>query len=143
MWDSPTAFIFAHKCALNALMLGRLFLEMPFLFKDPNPHKEVVTMLYEGCSGRSRPASLRLARLRSVARVRCKHDSSCLIQLISPSVASERWGLTVFALQEGARNGVLPHYIIGEGIRFDPIQLDRWARDRGLTEFNPHVGEWS
>jgi hypothetical protein len=60
-----------------------------------------------------------------------------------PASTSERWGLSCQALEKGARNGVLPCYLIGEEIRFDPIELDRWARDRGLRRFMRNRGEGS
>jgi hypothetical protein len=33
------------------------------------------------------------------------------------------------SLELGARNGLIPHYLIGEQIRFDPKDLDRWVRE--------------
>lgn len=36
----------------------------------------------------------------------------------------------------GARNGLIPHYRIGDQIRFDPAELDRWIRQH--VHRHPH-----
>jgi hypothetical protein len=59
----------------------------------------------------------------------------CLITLIDAISASQKLRLSPTSLELGARNGLIPHYLIGEQIRFDPIDLDRWVRKHRIDEF--------
>jgi excisionase family DNA binding protein len=92
-------------------------------------------MLSQRCEGRIRRGSLQVLRLKGGKRVRSMHHDGCLIRLISADSASQRTGLSVRALETGASDGRLPHYYIGEQVRFDPVQLDRWVRERGIPVF--------
>lgn len=54
------------------------------------------------------------------------HDRDCLIALIDAVSASQRLPTS---LELGARNGLIPHYRVGDQIRFDPFELNLWVRE--------------
>jgi hypothetical protein len=74
----------------------------------------------------------RLEFVRHGARSRGGHGRDCLITLIDAISASQKLRLSPTSLELGARNGLIPHYLIGEQIRFDPKELDRWAREHRI-----------
>lgn len=80
---------------------------------------------------------------RHGARVRCGHNSDCLITLIDAVCASQKLRLSPTSLELGARHGLIAHYRIGEEIRFDPHDLDVWARKHRIDEFTSTAGEGS
>jgi hypothetical protein len=76
----------------------------------------------------------RLEFVRHGARSRGGHGRDCLITLIDAISASQKLRLSPTSLELGARNGLIPHYLIGEQIRFDPKELDRWAREHRIDK---------
>jgi hypothetical protein len=94
-------------------------------------------MLHRHCTDRSRPGRSQLGRVYHGSRVRGGHNSNSLIILIDAISASQKLRLSPTSLELGARNGLIPHYLIGDQVRFDPVELDRWARKHRIGEFTP------
>jgi hypothetical protein len=91
-------------------------------------------MLHGHCTDRSRPGRSQLGRVYHGTRVRGGHNSNSLIILIDAISASQKLRLSPTSLELGARNGLIPHYLIRDQIRFDPVELDRWAREHRIDE---------
>jgi excisionase family DNA binding protein len=97
-------------------------------------HKEFEMSYYHNCIGRSRPRRSQLGRIYHGSRVRGGHNSNSLIVLIDAISASQKLRLPPSLLEQMAEDRLIPHYRIGDQIRFDPIDLDKWLRCRRIDE---------
>jgi hypothetical protein len=99
-------------------------------------------MMYSrNCERRTRRGKSQLGRIYHGSRVRGGHDDCSLILLIDVTFASEMLDVAPDLLKTAARHGLIPHYRFEDHIRFDPIEVDRWARKHRITEFTPTTKE--
>jgi hypothetical protein len=89
---------------------------------------------YHYCTGRSRPRRSQLERIYHGSRVRGGHNNNSLIVLIDAISASQKLRLPPSLLEQMAEDLLIPHYRIGDQIRFDPVDLDKWMRCRLIDE---------
>lgn len=100
-------------------------------------------MYSHNCERRARPGRSQLGRIYHGSRIRGGHHDYSLILLIDVTFASEMLDVAPSLLETAARHHLIPHYRIEGHIRFDPIEVDRWARKHRVDELTPvrEVGE--
>jgi hypothetical protein len=94
-------------------------------------------MLHRYCTDRSRPGRSQLGRVYHGSRVRGGHNSNSLMVLIDAHYASELLRIAPAILEIAAEQRLIPHYRIAGQIRFDPVDLDRWARKHKIGVVRP------
>jgi Helix-turn-helix domain len=107
--------------------MSKLLLRHEIVFEGPGSNWTVRHREWLGRLELGEMAYSRAARQRS--RPCSGHHHSPPITLIDAISASQRLRLSPTSLKLGARNGLIPHYRIGDQIRFDPVELDRWVRE--------------
>jgi hypothetical protein len=68
----------------------------------------------------------RYEQVRHGARMRGGHDGECVVVLVDARFAGTLLNVPATWLLEEASSGRIPHYLLGDQLRFDPLELGEW-----------------